>query len=302
MSGFIETPRFPDDIAVWAQGGPMFSTTIAELFSGLEQRNVNWSMARARYDLANVMARADISGAYTNFPVYAANNIIAWIRAMKGKAYGFRLKDFHDFTATQDGTVAGSQGLLGTTGLASAAVQAYQSYKQYLIGTNQDLRKILKPVTATCTAYKNGVLLGTASLDTTTGIWTVPFPKQLAITGIVKLNPAEIDFGSTPPFIVGDQIYVSGVLGMTQINGGPYNVSAVGANSIRADVNATGFSNYTSGGTAFTHFTGTEVLTWAGQFDVPVRFDTDALVGGLAQDGTLYDIQSLPLIELLSTT
>ena len=40
---FIETPRFPDDIAYGAQGGPMYSTDVVATASGYEKRNQNWA-------------------------------------------------------------------------------------------------------------------------------------------------------------------------------------------------------------------------------------------------------------------
>ena len=47
----------------------------------------------------------------------------------------------------------------------------------------------------------------------------------------------------------GDQIYIYGVLGMDQVNGGPYTVTVVNANQVTLDgINATGFSAYTGAG------------------------------------------------------
>ncbi len=42
--------RFPDDIAFGSSGGPEYSTDIVETFSGHEQRNINWSQSRAKYN------------------------------------------------------------------------------------------------------------------------------------------------------------------------------------------------------------------------------------------------------------
>jgi uncharacterized protein (TIGR02217 family) len=43
------------------------------------------------------------------------------------------------------------------------------------------------------------------------------------------------------------------------------------------------------------------VVTWSGEFDVPVRFDTDTLrwrVVDRGSDGLLYQVESLPLVEI----
>lgn len=48
--------------------------------------------------------------------------------------------------------------------------------------------------------------------------------------------------------IVGDNVFLTGVLGMTQINGGPYTVLAVAGDNITLNVNSTNFSPYESNG------------------------------------------------------
>ena len=52
MTGFHEV-RFPDNIAYGATGGPEFATTVVAAGSGHEKRNINWSEARARWDVAS---------------------------------------------------------------------------------------------------------------------------------------------------------------------------------------------------------------------------------------------------------
>ena len=51
------------------------------------------------------------------------------------------------------------------------------------------------------------------------------------------------------PAVVGMSVSISGVGGMTQLNGNTYAVSAVSGNLVTINVNSTGFSAYTSGGT-----------------------------------------------------
>jgi uncharacterized protein (TIGR02217 family) len=88
MSGFHEV-RFPDNIAYGATGGPEFATTVVATGSGHEKRNVNWSEARGRWDVASGLKKqAQI------------DELIAFFRARRGKAYGFRFKDWTDYKAT----------------------------------------------------------------------------------------------------------------------------------------------------------------------------------------------------------
>lgn len=49
----FEEIQFPADISYGARGGPEYSTDIVEMFSGKEQRNINWSQARARYTVSH---------------------------------------------------------------------------------------------------------------------------------------------------------------------------------------------------------------------------------------------------------
>jgi hypothetical protein len=88
MSGFHEV-RFPDNIAYGATGGPEFATTVVATGAGHEKRNVNWAEARGRWDVASGLKKqAQI------------DELIAFFRARRGKAYGFRFKDWTDYKAS----------------------------------------------------------------------------------------------------------------------------------------------------------------------------------------------------------
>jgi Conserved hypothetical protein 2217 (DUF2460) len=88
MTSFHEV-RFPDNIAYGATGGPEFATTVVATGSGHEKRNVNWSEARGRWDVASGLKKqAQI------------DELIAFFRARRGKAYGLRFKDWADYKAT----------------------------------------------------------------------------------------------------------------------------------------------------------------------------------------------------------
>ena len=88
MSGFHEV-RFPENIAYGATGGPEFATTVVATRAGHEKRNVNWAEARGRWDVASGLKKqAQI------------DELIAFFRARRGKAYGFRFKDWTDYKAT----------------------------------------------------------------------------------------------------------------------------------------------------------------------------------------------------------
>src|SRR5471030_2821848 len=84
---FIEI-QFPNDISYGATGGPIYSSDVVSLFSGHEQRNSNWKNARAKYNIA--------SGVKTEKQWQV---LIAFFRARRGKAIGFRFKDWSDYSA-----------------------------------------------------------------------------------------------------------------------------------------------------------------------------------------------------------
>lgn len=132
---FVEI-QFPADISYGSSGGPTFSTDVIEAFSGFEQRNINWSAARARYNVAH--------GVKTQSQL---DELISFFRARQGKAIGFRFKDWTDYQAVAQniGTGNGSQTL-------------FQLTKKYTSSVTVT-RVIKKPVNnATLKVYLNAVL------------------------------------------------------------------------------------------------------------------------------------------------
>lgn len=203
---FLETQRFDDNIAFGAVVGPTYLTVINQVYSGRDNGIVAWTQSRIRFDVGRrAMNKAD------------TETLVAFFRAVKGRGYRFRIKDWTDFTATT------ANGVL----TATATAGVYQLGKRYVAGTLSETRTIQKPVVGTVVAYKNGVALTSGySLDTTTGLLTI-----------------------TP----------------TPLN--------------------------------------TDVLAWAGQFDVPARFDTDEMKMQVmdrngARGDLLVDWGSIPIIEV----
>lgn len=142
---FVES-QFPSDISFGAQGGATFSTDIVATFGGHEKRNINWSEARGRWNVAH--------GVRTEAQ-YAT--LIAFFRARKGRAVGFRFKDWSDFEVTG-----------GNIGTGTGSQTVFQLRKQYIDGGVTVNRTITKPVAGTVTAYVNGSPTS-VTVDTTTG-------------------------------------------------------------------------------------------------------------------------------------
>ena len=157
MQNFSET-QLPSDISYGATGGPMFLTDVVATVSGHEQRNSKWSQARARYNVA--------SGVKNETQWQA---LIAFFRARRGKAVGFRFKDWSDFKAV-------NQPLLSLGG------NQYQLVKQYVSGAVVSERIITKPVAGTVKLYRNSLLQASGwSIDTTTGIITTSLTGTLTV-------------------------------------------------------------------------------------------------------------------------
>jgi uncharacterized protein (TIGR02217 family) len=159
MKSFHEV-RFPDNIAYGVTGGPEFATTVVATGAGHEKRNVNWSEARGRWDVASGLKKqAQI------------DELIAFFRARRGKAYGFRFKDWTDHKA------AGQ--LLGT---GDDAQTQFQLVKHYSSGSVIEVRTISKPVAGTVKVDLDDVeQLSGWSVDTTTGIVTFGTAPALGI-------------------------------------------------------------------------------------------------------------------------
>lgn len=288
---FIESPRFPDSISVWAKGGPGFNTTVIIVNSGYEQRNINWSQARAKYDIAQAFRTLAASGDTS----YAASQLISFFNIANGMANGFRFKDWNDFQVTV------ANGTLGTSGLG-VGVPTYQLYKNYVQGAAAFHRIIQKLVSSNPTPaiYRNGVLQTVTTnytIDTTTGIVTWVPDSQRAISNITNANPAVVTTSLTHPFVSGDLIYITGVTGMTPINGYAYPITVLDAHNFEIGANTLSYPAYTGSGTAYKYPQNSDELTWSGEFDVPVRFDTDVLMGGQIESG-LYEVDNLSVIEI----
>lgn len=171
--GFVEV-QFPTDISYGSSGGPEYATDIVASNSGYEQRNVNWQQARARYNVAH--------GVKTKTQLDA---LIAFFRARKGRAYGFRFKDWTDYQGSE------------TLGTGNGVITQFQLIKTYASGSVTELRTITKPVSGSVQVYENAVLQTSGvSVDTTSGLITFAIAPAagLAITASYQFDvPVRFD-------------------------------------------------------------------------------------------------------------
>lgn len=156
MASFHEV-RLPEQIERGAQGGPSFNTTVFELSSGYEKRNINWSLPRGAWDIGyGIQTKEDFS------------EVLAFFYARQGRAYGFRFKDWTDYQIGDNDTDTEQD-----IATAIAAQQQFQIVKRYSSGGIDYDRTIVKLVSGTVRVFKNGVeAMSGWTADNDTGIIT----------------------------------------------------------------------------------------------------------------------------------
>jgi uncharacterized protein (TIGR02217 family) len=133
---------FPADISYGMAGGPEYSTDVIVTKNGAEQRNCNWGRPKYRYNVAyGVRTKEQLA------------KLICFFRAHKGRAIGFRFKDWVDYKAS-------NQPLKEIEGLN------FQLIKNY----DQDLRIITKPVKNTLVITLDGKKFDYYTVDYNSGI------------------------------------------------------------------------------------------------------------------------------------
>jgi hypothetical protein len=146
-------------------------------------------------------------------------------------------------------------------------------------------------------AVTAGVAAGQVAIDTTTGIVTFVADSTKNISAITQANPGEVTTTTNHGFSTADVIYLTGVVGMTAVNGLVFTITVTAANKFTLGVNTTGYGAYVSGGTAAKYPQAADALTWAGEFDVPARFDVDQMQGAYAGPNN-FEWRSIPVVEI----
>lgn len=148
--------RLPTCIEAGAVGGPGFKTTVITLSSGFEKRNQDWSETRGQWDIAFGIKEKDDLDA-----------LIAFFYARRGRARGFRFKDFSDFEMEMQ-----------AIGVGDGSNDEFQIYKRYTSGGVDYDRVITKIVTGTLQVWVNGVLQpgSNYTIDYNTGLITFTSP------------------------------------------------------------------------------------------------------------------------------
>ncbi|MFN7038691.1 MAG: DUF2460 domain-containing protein [Alphaproteobacteria bacterium] len=147
MEAFKEI-RFPEDISYGSSGGPQYSTDVVTVTSGFEQRNINWHNARCKYNVAHGVKTKE-----------QLDNLINFFRLMKGRAFGFRFKDWTDFEAKNQFIAIGND-----------TDKTFQLFKTYNVGSLKETRVIKKLVHSSVKVYLDGRIYENVRCDYNNGI------------------------------------------------------------------------------------------------------------------------------------
>jgi uncharacterized protein (TIGR02217 family) len=142
MRAFDDIP-YPLALGRDATITPEFSTSVSVTASGFERRNSLWTDARLRFDVGPGIRSEDELGM-----------LIAFFRARRGAARGFRLRDPSDFSSN------GMTGAPGVTdqrlGVGDGVTSTFTLIKRYGAGDEAQLRRITRPVLNSVSISVNG--------------------------------------------------------------------------------------------------------------------------------------------------
>lgn len=144
MSNFHEI-IFPASVSFASSGGPERRTEIVSLASGAEERNSPWQHARRRYDAGlGIRSMNDL------------HEVLTFFEARRGQLYGFRWKDFTDFTSSLPDSAPDVQDQ--SIGVGNGITSTYALSKTYENGSFSYTRPISKPRQNTVIIAVNGAV------------------------------------------------------------------------------------------------------------------------------------------------
>jgi uncharacterized protein (TIGR02217 family) len=136
--------RFPLAIGRRASVSPTFSTQTVETVSGVEQRSSDWADARMRFDAGlGVRSEADLA------------TLIAFFRARRGAARGFRFTDPYDHHSADWGEAVSA--IDQRIGVGDGSETRFQLVRHYGEGDDPQVRRITRPVAGSVRVAVDGV-------------------------------------------------------------------------------------------------------------------------------------------------
>ncbi|MFN3423906.1 MAG: DUF2460 domain-containing protein [Novosphingobium meiothermophilum] len=181
---------FPLALGRDASVTPEFSTNVTITASGFERRNSLWSDARLRFDVGpGVRSEAELG------------ELIAFFRARRGQARGFRLRDPSDFSSNgMTGVPTPTDQLLG---IGDGATSRFALVKHYGDAPDAQRRRITRPRAESLRVSVAGVETGDFTLD----------PLGMVVLAIAPPGGAEVCAGflfDVPVRFAEDRLDISG--------------------------------------------------------------------------------------------
>ena len=124
--------QFPTDLSFGAFGGPQRRVDVVTLANGYEERNMPWVHSRRVYDAGLGLRSLD-----------DLETVIAFYDARFGQMYGFRWKDWSDFTSGRPSVATNRQDQ--QIALGDGVTTQFQIIKTYRSGGHVYERQITKP-------------------------------------------------------------------------------------------------------------------------------------------------------------
>ena len=163
--------RLPAGLAFGSTGGVERRTEVTTLASGFERRSTPWAAGRRRYLIGANLRSLDDMAALT-----------AFFEARQGRLYGFRFRDFADFTScTPSGAITPLDQSLG---VGNGVRPTFELRKGYGGDEGSADRRIHKPVDGSVRVAIDGDEVDPAAfeLDLTTGVVILAAPPATGVS------------------------------------------------------------------------------------------------------------------------
>jgi len=191
--------RLPVNISYGASGGPVFSTTTAIAKNKTEIRTVNYQTPYRKYNVSLASCNAE-----------QIEKIISFFNVCKGRAYGFRFRDWSDYTVKNS-----------LTNITESGVNSIKLYRLYSIDQYTMERRVTKPINGTLIVKKNNVITRSYVADYDNGV--LSFQETLPIGTVISTSfefdvPVRFDTDFLPITIIGNCKYAINDIRLTEIN------------------------------------------------------------------------------------
>lgn len=285
MAYFLEE-RLPVCIKYGGSFSENHAVGITATVGGDEYRSLQHPFVKLSYDVS-----------YEQPTKFIVEQILALYSRANGMFRGFRVKDHKDYTTNNysaEPTALDQPMLLVSPGV-------YQLMRWY--GPPADplcaRRRLRKPVAGTVKVGVGGAVYPASQwvVDVATGLVTLPADHTFSITGIAKGQTTVVTVPAHD-LIVGQSIGITGVAGMSQINGLRSVVTEVNGSNVTVGINSLTFGDYAGAGSVHTRPVTGESVTGGCEFDIPCRFDND--LSAAFSNLNMLDADGIEIVEILN--